>query len=385
MAKPPKAPTPDDIMPVAAIRSLLKLVKKEAAEGGDDGAGASGKGISAAVCLTEGGEGVILLDRRMKPKKLSRQLIKDAKDAKLPIDEKGIRFGWASLSDEDETVLLIAVNKAPSGAKLHAEIKKRVRPGGFSDVVLSVEETLEDEPEDDAVAEAAPQAGPVPPAPPPPPPPAGAGGPAPDLAALSAKLARLIPQIPAAAAKDPSLAGELKALATEANAHIKAGDAHGAGDAIDTLQTRLRQGAPAAPDAAVGPSFVTMQKSRLLWQTARSRVLSEVAALKKGIGDSLANTDYAAAIARAHKELDEIPETLDDRLTDVLDQLLNETDTAKRAPLLAQARQIIDEYANFVASNELIPKLNGGTPFGITLTISATCTSTLKALQASLH
>src|SRR5271166_2579670 len=100
MAKKPA--TADDIMPVAALKSLLKAMKKD----GD-------KELSCVVGMTGGedAEGVILLD-----KKMGSVMIKDAKEAGLPIDEKSIRFGKASMDDsggDDKAVLLIKVNKEP--------------------------------------------------------------------------------------------------------------------------------------------------------------------------------------------------------------------------------------------------------------------------------
>ncbi|HYZ62705.1 MAG TPA: hypothetical protein VE650_09635, partial [Acetobacteraceae bacterium] len=70
---------------------------------------------------------------------------------------------------------------------------------------------------------------------------------------------------------------------------------------------------------------------------------------------------------------------------DALDDALSEQDPAKHAEAVEEAKEVLADYAKFVQSNELVQKLNGDTPFGMSLSIGTTMAATLKALQASLR
>lgn len=107
------------------MKTLLKSIKKE----GD-------KELSCVFCMSKAKEAVIVLARRVNPKKLRDQLVKDAKEAGLALDVRSARFGRASVDDNDDTVLRITVNREPPGVQMHAQVKKRFRPVGFSDVVF---------------------------------------------------------------------------------------------------------------------------------------------------------------------------------------------------------------------------------------------------------
>jgi hypothetical protein len=139
MATPPSPASPDDIMKVAGIKALLKQVKSE-----------DGKEISCAVGLPDGdkSEAVILLDKIMAPKGVRKHLLKEAGAVSLKLDEKSIRYGRATMDPNDESVLLIKVNREPSGEALAKAVRRRVR-SIFKEVVFSIDPQLEGEAEDD--------------------------------------------------------------------------------------------------------------------------------------------------------------------------------------------------------------------------------------------
>ena len=210
----------------------------------------------------------------------------------------------------------------------------------------------------------------------------------------------MIQAIPTAAAGDAAVQKSLVALAATAQGSLKAADLPEASQGIDALRTALaaamaqakeKGGAasarPAAePKPATGDgSFVKMQKSRLIWDSARKKVNSEISALKEATRAAFADDFEESTALDALDQLDDILGKLDDRLLDTLDELLQETDAAKHAELLNDAKELIDEYTAYTKSNELVKKLDGDTPLGIKLSITSTLNNTLKALQASLR
>jgi hypothetical protein len=370
MAKKPEA-SPDDLMKPAAIRSLLSMVKKDGE-----------KEISAAIALTEDKEGVIMLEKKMKPKKLRSHMIAEAKDAGLSLAMSSIRFGKATTKDDDATILLMKVNKDVSGAGLPAAIKKRVKLAGFSDVIFSVDEALDAESEDEtSETEGQEQmAGTAPP--PPPPPPQKAPAPPVDLAALTQRLAGLIKRIPGAA---PGIQPELGGLAKQANVLLKTGSPNEAVKKMDELEQKLGPSATDGKPTPVTASEATLTKSRDVWSAAQQKIVAEVEALKKAVAAAFQGDAHETAVTTALGQLDDIPKHLDTSLLGVIEEVMKEQDPEKRAVSMQQAQQIVAGYEQFMTGSAVFPKLAGATPFGLNLTIAPTATATLKALQAGLR
>jgi hypothetical protein len=126
------APDPDDIMAIGDMRPMLKLAK-------------GGKPISAAVGLSADGDALILLHKQANPKQLRGQLIDRAEEIGLEIDKRSVRYGRAAVSDDDETTLRLTINREPSGSVLERELKRRVKPAGFSNVVLTADPSIDNE------------------------------------------------------------------------------------------------------------------------------------------------------------------------------------------------------------------------------------------------
>ena len=372
MAPSKKPATPDDIMPIGGIKALLKQVKKE-----------GGKEISCAVGLPEGdkSEAVILLDKIMAPKGVRKHLIKEAKEVGLALDERSIRYGMATMDEADENILLVKVNKEPAGEALGKAVRKRVK-SIFKEVVFSVDETLEGGAEEgQGVPGQEQQVGTAPPPPPPPPPQA----PKPmDVAALTQRLADLIKRIPGVAGDDAARQAELGGLARQAGTLLKTGSPNNAALVMDDLEARL--GGAAGEGALHGTlSAAKIEKSRMVWEAARGKIVTEVEALKKAVSDAFKGDEHEAAVTTALQQLDEIPRSLDARLITVLDSLKSEPDEAKRTQLTQEAQQILAGYQKFATASQVFPKLAGATPFGLTLTIAPTADATFKVLQSGLH
>src|SRR5277367_5501924 len=93
----------DAIMSPAEMKPLLMLSKREP--------------VNAVIGLTKEHEGVILLNKRIKPKKLLAQLKADARKAKVDLDITTLRFGKAEVdTDRDSGLVMFTVNKDVPGA-----------------------------------------------------------------------------------------------------------------------------------------------------------------------------------------------------------------------------------------------------------------------------
>lgn len=336
--------------------------------------------VNCAIGIGKDPEPLINLHKTKQPRALLQELEKSSGGLKTPC------FGTAMVdTDKDAKLVILSVNKGVSG--LGRKLKKTLKGTGFSKVEIrlddgSVFETVGEEEEgeeQEASAEAPPPA--------PPPPPA-------DLGALRSAMAALIPQIPAAAGQDAGKLDTLKKLAAAANNAVKGGDADAAEKAVEALRAAVGQGGsapkpttapPPPPQEQKSGDFVTMQKSRLIWDSARKKVASEIAALKQAVEQEFDGDPEEAMAVNALDQLDGVLSKFDERLIDVLDEMLNEQDPAKRAELREDAKELIGEYTQYAANDPLVKQLDGDTPLGLKLSITTTMANTLKALQASLR
>ncbi len=134
MATKEAKPAADDIMSPAELKPLLVMSKHDP--------------VNAAIGMTKDHEGVILLDRRIKPKRLLALLKTEAHKAKLDLDLTSLRFGKAEIDAADSGLVVFTVNKEPPHAlrlKL-LEVLKRVP---YAKTEIGVDQKFEDEPEED--------------------------------------------------------------------------------------------------------------------------------------------------------------------------------------------------------------------------------------------
>jgi hypothetical protein len=213
--------TPDKMKP------LLALSKKEP--------------VQAAIGLTADGEGLLLLDKRAKPKKVLSMLRADAGKAKLQLNAASLRFGRAEVDpDYDPAMVRLFVNKETPGVmrvKL-VEIVKRVP---YQKVEINVDPSLEEEPEEEdhgqesmAFIASESTTSSAPPTQPPMPPPTHQG---PGTGALHHVLAELAHHI--AGTVDQALKGRLLQLANGANAALKTNNLNAAHQLINEIRTLL--------------------------------------------------------------------------------------------------------------------------------------------------
>jgi outer membrane protein OmpA-like peptidoglycan-associated protein len=125
----------DTIMSPAEMKPLLMLSKHQP--------------VSAVVGMTKDKDGVILLSRRLKPKKLLVQLKADARKAKVDLDITSLRFGKAEVdTDKDSGLVMFTVNKDAPGA-LRMKLLELIKRVPLAKVEIDVDAKIEAEPEDD--------------------------------------------------------------------------------------------------------------------------------------------------------------------------------------------------------------------------------------------
>jgi hypothetical protein len=141
--------------------------------------------------------------------------------------------------------------------------------------------------------------------------------------------------------------------------------------------------AGAAAPAAAG-SGTLYAKSRTAWIATRAKVESEIAKLHGALssayqGHGAAQTLETAFQTRVAAMLSE----LDDSLAAKLDEVNKATDASQRAQLVQEARQVMQRYEAYVASEPLIAKLDAN-PF-VPVAIEKTLTATLTALSKAVR
>jgi hypothetical protein len=231
-----KSPAPDAIMSPDKMKPLLALSKREP--------------VQAAIGLTSDGEGVILLDKKAKPRKVMSMLRADAAKAKLQLNAGSLRFGRAEVdTDYDAAMVRFFVNKDPPG-NMRVKLVEVVKRIPYQKVEINVDPSLEAEAEEDDAAAAAvaepsadatpAQAAEAPPAP--------AAAP-PDFGGLARELALQMRRIPEATATDAAIKARVLKLATDGNAAIKANNA----ELATSLITQLRESLDGAAASRIPP------------------------------------------------------------------------------------------------------------------------------------
>ena len=242
-----KAGNPDDIMSPADMKPILAHAKHAGP-------------VSCVIALTQDKDGVILLDKRKKPKQLLAELKKQAAGAGLDLEKPTLRFGRAMVDTEQEAGLLTFVVNKETNSAMRLKLLERVKKVGFSKVEIIVDKALDEEPEEDqadppvaagAVSQpsavtqssALPDPGAAPSVPPQPAPPGQ------DATVVTRALTDLVRQMVAVIAADPTRGNALKGLATQAQSSLKTGDIAGAARSVQELRRAL-DGAGAQPAAA---------------------------------------------------------------------------------------------------------------------------------------
>ena len=207
----------DAIMSAADMKPLLLLSKHEH--------------VSCAIGMTKDKQGVVLLERKGKPKKAMAMLRKAAASAKIDMEASSLRFGKAFVDTEaDSGLVRFTVNKEAPGA-LRPKLIEHLKKAGFSRCEITVDDALDHEPEEDG--EHPDGAGP---------PHAHPGG---DPAAATQRLTVLVRRMIEVLASHPKDADAMKAAARAGQDAIKAGNLALAAQQTDQLEQMLHASVPA--------------------------------------------------------------------------------------------------------------------------------------------
>lgn len=281
----------EKIMPPARMKALLATSKNEP--------------VAAAIALTTEGDGIVLLHKLAKPKKVLGMLREEAQKAGLKLNNATARFGRAHVdTDYDSAMVRFFVNKEAPGT-MRAKLVPVVKLASYQKVELNTDPALENEDEDgEGAPPPASDAAPPPPpdAPPPPPPPPSNAAPAVDDGAVRAELAKLIGRLAQLSTADADLLESLKKLATMANVNLKTGNLNAAATAVAELRDGLDRAAqpttqPAAPDTGA----LTRELAGLISQVARigdAARKAELGKLAQAANAAIKAGDAATAIAQ---------------------------------------------------------------------------------------
>lgn len=135
-----------EIMSAAELKPLLKLSRH--------------RPVNCVIAMTKNKQGVILMHRRTKPRKLMAELRRQATAAGMELNTTSIRFGRATVDGaSDSAMVRFTVNK-PAPGTIRVALLEQLRPAGFQRCEIAVDEALETETEDgeDADDEADPHA-----------------------------------------------------------------------------------------------------------------------------------------------------------------------------------------------------------------------------------
>ena len=209
----------------------------------------------------------------------------------------------------------------------------------------------------------------------------------PDAEALKARLTELAKRMVARIAVEPARKDAMVTLARDGQTKLQGGDLAGAGAAAAALSAML-DSPIATGDGGGRPKgdFVKMQTCRLIWDAARKKVIAEINQYRQAVEQAFAGEEDEDDVLEGLEELDDVLVALDDRLIETLDEMLDErTSAAEYQELLADAKDLLADYEAFVGSSALVSKLDGPTPFGVTLSVASTLGKTLPSLRASLR
>ena len=317
----------------------------------------------AFVDKSDKAPGVLVLS----PKQAGRSLF-----AKLQ-KETGVKTGAYGTTWMDGTQMMLQLDKPLGG--LVKKLREPVKACGFrvTKIVLwNADGTVFEEEAGEPADPNAP-GGTAPPGP--------ATAPAADAAAqFNARLKALLPRVQAAAGQPGGQ--DAKLLASEAGVFARKQDFAKANALLDQAEARLGPAAP-PPKAATAPTVVFTQ-SRLAWDKTRKLVQAELRKLELAVKDQSRDEPDYETIAANTQVIYQVLDFLDERLIDKLDEALNATLEDERRARQDEAREIIDEYLDYIRTDDMLQAIddNGFVDVAIVSSLNACLTTVGKQLRA---
>lgn len=188
-----------------------------------------------------------------------------------------------------------------------------------------------------------------------------------DAAVLKSKAANLrktvFAEVKPAVEASPVVKDELVALLNEANNFEKAGEFEKAIASYDTLQKKIAKalaGGATTTEENSGLSIMKLGKARIEWGDTRRAAMKSMEELKTAFQAAYADeTNMLGEVKAALKKLDTTISQLREDLERELDNVLNETDPARRVDLVRIARRTMNEFSSFVDSDKVMKALDG--------------------------
>jgi hypothetical protein len=347
-------------MDVADLKRLLIRSKKEP--------------VNCAIGLSKDGMPKIHVDKMKQPRACLALLTKDHGSLKMP------GFGSVHVDvDEDPKMVILTLNKPAPG--FGRKFKKGLKGTGFTKITIvhedgsPAEQIGEDDDEGDEQTAQTPTPGAAS---------ADTSGragtgddaapdqarvaPAFDAAELTKRLTDAVKAMIPVISANPSVQGDLKTLATNAQAAIKAADP-GAEDTIQQLEQAIdnaRQNAPVAP--ADGKQAV-LQSAPKLWLDTIATMEADCAKLKDSIRQDFSDQppQVIADIEKNLDRIDKVCERFDKKLADLLTDAAQAPDQASRNTALTKVRAAVTAQVKWAATDPVIALLdeNPWAPMGI--------------------
>jgi hypothetical protein len=343
------------------MKPLLSLSKREP--------------VQAAIGLTTDGEGIILLDKKAKPKKVFSMLKASASKAKIQLNTSTLRFGRAEVDTEyDAGMVRFFINKdAPGNMRVKLiEVVKRIP---YQKVEINVDPSLELEPEDESEGQEQPapmaQSGDATGAPlPAPPQPAAPGV---NVGALRQLLAGLIQRIPQVAGNDAARRAGLAKLAGEANEALKAQDVATAAHAIAALRDALA----ANGTAGTGTAATDQGPAVTIWNDAKEDVDHQL--------DGLYQRLRKTGIPVLGEIAGEIENVLGKFRTGLITALMNFDQASGQAKDAARANALktVEDYKRAIPADKHVIAADTN-PFQVPITVRQTLGAALDRLSQRL-
>jgi hypothetical protein len=205
-----------------------------------------------------------------------------------------------------------------------------------------------------------------------------------DMSRLVEAMTKLSPGIEDVAAARPNLKADLLRRVSGFHEHIKAGDAAQARETLLELAALVKRvkGELAELAAMSGTSDfskVAFERIHLDWDARKKTVEDRLSQLHQAIVDAWDDPQAVTAAANLRKVLARFNEGLGD----TLDALRNATAAADRATKVAKARAIAERYLAYLSTDPLVAHVENN-PFEISVDVGKNLTVPLNELKGQL-
>lgn len=175
-----------------------------------------------------------------------------------------------------------------------------------------------------------------------------------------ARLNALRPRIQTALAAFPSLKSDLARAVQQAKSR---NDAEAVKAGFEQLEEILSKAEGSLKDAGQGTADVSVKKlgqARLEWRNVRQSALKSVTTLKDNIRQAYSDyPDLTQQVDKSLTRLDGAVSQLSDELGEALDEVLSETDAAKRAEKARDVANLTRKFITYTSSDPVLSSIDG--------------------------